>query len=85
MQGNPVLREVLEECHYRFDWPTNVICAEHSIEIRPSNCTLFSNDTNIEFDLKSVTDKGNIEVSRMATQCDKCVCLIELSTIVDRA
>lgn len=57
-----MLKEIYAQCQYRFDWPTNILCPEHAIDLRPASCGVYSNETNVEFDLKSVTANGNIEV-----------------------
>lgn len=62
MKGKPVLKAIAEDCLYEFDWPTNILCPEHAIDLRPASCGVFSNETNIEFDLKTITDNGNIVV-----------------------
>lgn len=62
-QGHPILREVHDDCQYHFEWPTNVICPEHTVDYRADGCQLYSNDTRVLFDLKLIGDSGKIAVS----------------------
>lgn len=65
--GRPELRAVHEDCHYAFEWPTNVVCAEHSVDYRAGVCELFSNRTQRSFDLRRLGDDGQLGVSRRRT------------------
>lgn len=63
-RGRPLLTAVHEDCHYGFEWATNVICEEHAVEYRGGvECELYSNRTEQHFDLRRLGDEGNLAVS----------------------
>lgn len=64
-RGRPELREVHEQCQYRFDWPTNVVCPERAGGLHKTGCEVYSSETKQSFDLRQLGDGGKLAVSRI--------------------
>lgn len=61
-QGTPILKRIQNDCHYEFEWPTNVICKKHSGQFREEKCELYNNQTDTAFDLRKLFKDGLIQV-----------------------
>lgn len=62
-RGTPILQKILHDCHYAFDWATNVICPVHNCEVRKDKCEVFNKEMNLVLDLKKVVPDGILKVS----------------------
>lgn len=62
-KGSPILQEISNDCHYEFEWPTNVMCPMHVAEFRKNTCEIHNNQTNQAIDLKSIFQNGLVKVS----------------------
>lgn len=61
-RGTPVLQEIVHDCHYSFDWATNVICPVHTCEVRKDKCEVFNKDINKVLELKKIVAGGILNV-----------------------
>uniref|UniRef100_A0A8D8IFW6 Cation-independent mannose-6-phosphate receptor n=1 Tax=Culex pipiens TaxID=7175 RepID=A0A8D8IFW6_CULPI len=61
--GNPILQEILHDCHYRFEWPTNVICPGVVAEFRSKTCEIFNAETGATIALLKIFPSGELQVS----------------------
>lgn len=61
--GNPILQEVLHDCHFRFEWPTNVICPGVVAEFRPKTCEVFNAETSTLIALRKIFPGGELQVA----------------------
>lgn len=64
MQGKPILQNI-SDCHYEFQWTTNVICPSHMCTFNEETCEIINDDINFNYELKKApfTDAGQIKVS----------------------
>lgn len=62
-QGGPILQSIVEDCHYVFEWPTNVICPKHESQFREKSCAIYNDKMNATLDLRKVFKDGIINVS----------------------
>lgn len=64
MQGKPIL-QTITDCHYEFQWTTNVICPSHMCTFNEETCEIINDDINFNYELKKApfTDAGQIKVS----------------------
>lgn len=60
-QGSPILQSI-DDCLYSFDFPTNVICKDQKINVKPNSCTLFNEKLNTSVDLQQIGNQGVFEV-----------------------
>lgn len=49
--GNPMLQSI-EQCQYFFDFPTNILCNEQSVEFKNGSCSLVNEKLSVSIDLK---------------------------------
>ena len=61
-QGVPILQEVLHNCHYFFNWPTNVICPKYATELNENTCDILNEQLNATVNLKTITKDGILTV-----------------------
>lgn len=61
-RGNPILKNIEDDCHYQFEWQTNVLCPGGLIEYDKQSCSLKSNETNGQFLLSTIEASGNVTV-----------------------
>ncbi|CAO1430533.1 unnamed protein product [Diamesa serratosioi] len=59
--GSPILQSI-DDCLYSFDFPTNVICNDQKINVKPDTCLLFNEKLNTSIDLRQIGDQGSFEV-----------------------
>ncbi|XP_062539361.1 cation-independent mannose-6-phosphate receptor [Armigeres subalbatus] len=62
-RGLPILQEVMHDCHYRFEWPTNVVCQEFEAEFSDKSCEIVSKDMDTSVDLKKIFPSGELLVN----------------------
>ncbi|KXJ84296.1 hypothetical protein RP20_CCG013618 [Aedes albopictus] len=62
-RGVPILQEVMHDCHYRFEWATNVMCQQFTAEFHEKTCSIVSNDTDTAVDLKKIFPDGVLKVN----------------------
>lgn len=63
LKGTPILQEILDHCHYRFQWPTNVICPMHVSAFREKDCGIYNDQLNKTTDVRTIFKDGLINVS----------------------
>uniref|UniRef100_A0A0P6IVT0 Putative cation-independent mannose-6-phosphate receptor n=1 Tax=Aedes aegypti TaxID=7159 RepID=A0A0P6IVT0_AEDAE len=63
-RGVPILQEVMHDCHYRFEWATNVMCPQYEGEFHAKTCSIVSNDTDVRVDLKNIFPSGELVVNQ---------------------
>ncbi|XP_055848636.1 cation-independent mannose-6-phosphate receptor [Episyrphus balteatus] len=63
-KGTPVLTSIINDCHYQFIWPTNVICPAHLCEFDVDTCQIINEQLNERYSMRnaSFTDKGKIKI-----------------------
>ncbi|XP_058444007.1 cation-independent mannose-6-phosphate receptor [Malaya genurostris] len=61
-RGNPILQEILHDCHYRFEWPTNVVCPSTKADFTSSDCVIFNGQTKTKVDLRDIFANGALIV-----------------------
>jgi hypothetical protein len=61
-QGNPVLQEVKHECHYEFDWATNIICPSFRSKVNNQDCVIHNEEINRSLNLKDIFAGEKISV-----------------------
>lgn len=61
-KGTPILQEILHDCHYRFEWPTNVICPTHDCIFREKTCEVYNDQMDKALDLKQIFNDGILKV-----------------------
>lgn len=61
-QGTPILKRIQKDCHYEFEWPTNVICRNHIGQFHEEKCEIYNSQLNTTFDLRTLFKDGLIEV-----------------------
>ena len=59
--GNPILSSI-EYCMYSFDFPTNILCKEESVEMKNDSCSLVNNNVSVSIDLKLFGSNGVYQV-----------------------
>lgn len=59
-----MLKTVEDDCHYFFDWESNVICPSAALEYK--NCVLTDKSTGGSLDLRNTTSKGNVTLTNGA-------------------
>lgn len=64
-QGTPILQEISNDCHYEFDWPTNIMCPMHVAEFHNSTCQIYNSQTNQSIDLKTIFQNGFVKVRKL--------------------
>lgn len=62
-KGEPVLQEIVDDCHYAFKWATNVICPQRDIQFKANSCEIYNDEMNATLDLRSVFKDGIVNVS----------------------
>lgn len=62
-RGAPILQEIMHDCHYRFEWATNVMCPLFGAEFRPKSCEIVSNETGVSVDLKKIFASGELALN----------------------
>ncbi|KAJ6638492.1 Cation-independent mannose-6-phosphate receptor, partial [Pseudolycoriella hygida] len=73
-RGKPILQEVLQDCHYVFDWATNIMCPTHLLKFDAENCDIFNDQLNATLNLKQITDKGIVSVKQESKSFDLNIC-----------
>lgn len=66
MQGTPILQGISNDCHYEFEWPTNIMCPMHVAEFHKNTCEIYNNQTQQSIDLKTIFQNGIFEVRTFA-------------------
>ncbi|XP_055710305.1 cation-independent mannose-6-phosphate receptor isoform X2 [Phlebotomus papatasi] len=61
-RGNPVLKAIVHDCFYEFEWATNVICPIYNCEFSKKHCSIHNDETDKEFDLMDLV-KSNSELT----------------------
>ncbi|XP_055901792.1 cation-independent mannose-6-phosphate receptor [Eupeodes corollae] len=63
-KGNPILKSIINDCHYQFIWPTNVICPAHWCQFDVNTCEIINDQLNERYSVRnaSFTDKGKIKI-----------------------
>jgi insulin-like growth factor 2 receptor len=52
--GHPVLQEIEHDCHYRFDWATNIICPAFRSQKNDRDCVIHNEQIHRHLSLKDV-------------------------------
>lgn len=68
IQGIPILQDILDNCHYAFEWATNVICPTFISDFREKPCEIYNNQTNATTNLQTIFKDGLISVSYIRLQ-----------------
>lgn len=76
-QGTPILQSILDDCHYEFEWPTNIMCPMHVAEFRKNTCDIYNNQTNRATDLKTIFQNGLVKVCIKGIVCNWHVCQLQ--------
>ncbi|XP_055588262.1 cation-independent mannose-6-phosphate receptor isoform X2 [Uranotaenia lowii] len=61
--GHPVLQEIMHDCHYRFEWATNVMCPDVAASFDGSQCTIKNTETSETVDLKKLFNNGELVIN----------------------
>ncbi|XP_067618879.1 cation-independent mannose-6-phosphate receptor [Eurosta solidaginis] len=61
--GTPILQTIID-CHYQFQWATNVICPSHMCNFNEETCEIINDEINVSYNLKqaSFTENGKIKI-----------------------
>ncbi|XP_069961965.1 cation-independent mannose-6-phosphate receptor [Bactrocera oleae] len=61
--GKPIL-QTITDCHYEFQWTTNVICPSHMCTFNEETCEIINDDINFNYELKKAlfADAGQIKI-----------------------
>lgn len=62
LQGTPILKRIQNDCHYEFEWPTNIICRNHIGQFHEEKCEIYNSQLNTTFDLRNLFKDGLVEV-----------------------
>lgn len=62
LKGKPILQEILHDCHYVYEWGTNVMCPSHLLKFETNECDVFNDQLNTTLNLKKITDNGTVTV-----------------------
>uniref|UniRef100_A0A0K8ULD3 Cation-independent mannose-6-phosphate receptor n=1 Tax=Bactrocera latifrons TaxID=174628 RepID=A0A0K8ULD3_BACLA len=62
-RGKLILQAIID-CHYEFQWTTNVICPSHMCAFNEETCEIINNDINFNYELKKApfADAGQIKI-----------------------
>lgn len=60
--GNPIL-QAIEDCEYSFDFPTNLLCNERTVEVEKDSCSLMNPEVSVSVDLKLFGSNGIYKVN----------------------
>lgn len=63
IQGTPILQSISNECHYEFEWPTNVMCPNHVGEFKEKKCELYNSQIKHSLNLQGIFKNGLLTVS----------------------
>ena len=64
-EGRPILQEIEHDCHYRFEWATNLICPSHKCEFKKETCEIVNKQLNISANLKNIVGDGVKKVKKI--------------------
>ncbi|XP_053970167.1 cation-independent mannose-6-phosphate receptor [Anastrepha ludens] len=61
--GTPILQAIID-CHYQFQWATNVICPSHMCNFNEETCEIINDDISIRYNLKTTlfADEGKVKI-----------------------
>lgn len=59
--GNPTLQSI-DHCEYFFDFPTNILCNEQTVEMKNDSCSLINDKVSVSIDLKLFGSNGVYKV-----------------------
>lgn len=59
--GNPILQSI-DSCEYLFDFPTNILCNEQTVEMKSDSCSLVNDKVSVSIDLKLFGSNGVYKV-----------------------
>lgn len=51
-KGTPILQSINDKCHYKFDWPTSMICPEHLCKFNVDGCEIINENLNEKYHIK---------------------------------
>ncbi|XP_023158991.1 cation-independent mannose-6-phosphate receptor-like isoform X1 [Ceratitis capitata] len=62
--GKPIL-QLITDCHYQFEWATNVICPSHMCTFNEEKCEIINDDINYNYEVKTApfTNEGKMKIS----------------------
>ncbi|EDV90634.1 cation-independent mannose-6-phosphate receptor isoform X2 [Drosophila grimshawi] len=86
-RGQPVLSSI-DDCHYRFDWETSVICPPHECNFRADTCEIefVQDEPNMRYNFRtnaSFTNSGKIEVDYKNTKIELNICGLYRKVVTD--
>ncbi|XP_031627910.1 cation-independent mannose-6-phosphate receptor isoform X2 [Contarinia nasturtii] len=61
-KGTPILQSISNECHYEFEWATNIMCPMVNGEFREETCELYNPQINHSLDLRQIFTDGMITI-----------------------
>lgn len=64
IQGTPILQGISNDCHYEFDWATNIMCPMHVAEFHTNTCEIYNNQTKQTINLKTIFENGIVKVRK---------------------
>lgn len=71
-RGRPVLQSIEDECHFLFDWETNVVCPARSIPFDTKTCSLTNaNVTGGTFNVSEIGTGGSVKVREISYEIMK--------------
>ncbi|KAG4079051.1 hypothetical protein HA402_001706 [Bradysia odoriphaga] len=73
-RGKPILQENMHDCHYVYEWGTNVMCPSHLLKLTTDKCDVFNDQLNATLNLKQITDNGTVTVKRESKSFDLNIC-----------
>lgn len=73
-RGKPILQEIQHDCHYVYEWGTNVMCPSHLLKLTADKCDVFNDQLNATLNLKQITDNGTVTVKRESESFDLNIC-----------
>lgn len=62
VQGTPILQGISNECHYEFEWPTNIMCPTQNGEWREKTCEIHNSQINHSLNLQDIFKNGLLKV-----------------------
>lgn len=52
-KGNPILKSIIDKCHYQFYWSTSIMCSSHQCTFDANTCDIINEQINERFNIKS--------------------------------
>ncbi|KAH8417772.1 hypothetical protein KR222_005746 [Zaprionus bogoriensis] len=83
-RGQPVLRSI-DDCNYRFNWDTSVICPPHECIFNAETCEIVQDDLNMRYSFKKApfTNDGTFEIVYKESKVQVNICGLHRKAITD--